>query len=65
MSEYGPEDGITVACEKPRGGYCIPEFLSAIDAVYCNYMAWAISEDESKLADALTMYVKHKKEDFI
>lgn len=60
----GPEKDIDVTCKKPEGEYPVPEFLAAIDAVYCNYMAWALCEDEPCLADALEMYAKHKKGEY-
>jgi len=62
--EYGLEDGIVVKCKKPEGEYPVPEFLSAIDSVYCNYLAWATLDDEHKFSDALAIYARHKKEDY-
>lgn len=60
----GPETDVSVNCKKPVGEYVIPEFLAAIDDVYCNYMAWATCEQEPTLGDALEMYAKHKKGDY-
>lgn len=55
---------IPVACKKPTGEYTVPEFLTAIDEVFCTYTSWSTCEEEAHLADALEMYAKHKQEDY-
>ncbi len=56
---------IKVDCKKPMGEYTVPEFLTAIDEVFCTYCSWSTCDEEIHLADALAMYAQHKKEDYV
>ena len=52
-----------VKCKQPENDYPIPEFLAALDNLFCQYSHWSTCEGEEQLVDALDMYAKHKREE--
>lgn len=65
MSEYGPGKEYIVKCLAPKNEYPVPEFLEALDTIYCVYQRWAVGDNERTLADALTMYAMHKQQEWV
>ncbi|MCK9342323.1 MAG: hypothetical protein WCS15_00055 [Prevotella sp.] len=56
------DDVCTLTFERPAGDYPVPEFLSALDELYCFFDSKTVSAYEGTLVDAMMMYAKHMAE---